>query len=126
MEFNQDYKLRNTMLNIDESTECGGTWRFEGCTAETLETLIQLGFADPEEYQNSSPTIADFLVFLKAHPSFTAHGYVVSADREDYRTSVEGVEGHSDDDMEREDFIETFRHADEFQFGRGYQYAWYD
>ena len=125
-EFNKDYKLRDKMLNIDESTECGGTWRFEGCTAETLESLIDLGFADPDEYQNSAPTIGEILEFLKENPNYTAHGYVVSIDRDDYRTSVEGVEGHEYDAEQIANFVTMFRFADEFEVSEDYQRAWFD
>ncbi len=127
--YNMDYKTRDEMLKLEYhggNSENYDVAYFDGVTAETLEKLVNMGYADPEEYQNSSPTIGEILKFMKENPSFTAHGYVVTPHRDDYRVSIEGVQGNSEDECEIFNFINLFRHADDFNFGSGYQYAWYD
>lgn len=127
--YNKDYKLRDSMLNCkfgDDIDKDYDIFWFDGLDAIGLQRLVDLRFADVEEYQNSSPTIGEILEFLKKNPSFTAHGYAVTPLRDDYRISIEGVEGKTDNRDEIDNFIKLFRHADDFRFESGYAYAWFD
>lgn len=129
--YNKDSKLRDSMLpnphfNYGGDASDYSLFSFDNLGAVKLGALIKLGFADPEECQNDSPTIGDILKFLKANPSCTAHGYAVSPERDDYRISVEGVEGHTGDEQQISAFTKMFRDADDFRAQFGYQYAWYD
>ena len=126
--YNQDWELRDSMLNDVYGDKKGDydIFRFNGVTAETLQKLVDLKFADPYERQNESPTIAEFLDFLNGNPDFTAHGYAVNVQRDDYRVSIEGVRANSHDEQQILRFIQMFRMADEFEIENGYQYAWFD
>ena len=112
-----------------ENTWSGGTKHFEGATLEALEKLLAAGLIDAEEAQNSSPTVAEFMEVMRSHPSFRAHGYIVSEERDDARTSLEGLSGY----VTYADFPSvqaSLGHADEFNIeddGKGYQvYCWWD
>ena len=125
----KDYKIRDSMLDRTTSLNDGGRYDifwFEGLKAETLEKLIQMGFADPQDAQNDAPDIGTILAFLKRNPSFTAHGYAVTPHRTDYRISLEGVEANFADKSEVIDFVDLFRRADDFRISDDYQYAWFD
>lgn len=127
-EYNKDWKLRDSMLNdvYGNKQEAYDIFRFDGVTADTLQKLVDLKYADPDEYQNEAPPIGEILEFLKENPDFTAHGYAVTARRDDYRISLEGVEGNSRDFDQISRFMNMFRFADEFETGIGYQRAWFD
>lgn len=127
-EYNKDWKLRDSMLNdvYGNKQETYDIFRFDGVTAETLQKLVDLKYADPDEYQNEAPPIGEILEFLKENPDFTAHGYAVTVRRDDYRISLEGVEGNSRDFDQISRFMNMFRFADEFETGIGYQRAWFD
>jgi len=141
--FNKDWKLRDSMWKWDERMEeiskkynpnwekdAGdgkyGVRHFANLDANTLEKMIELGFADPEEKQNEAPTIGEFLEWMKVNPSYKAHGYVVCVERNDYRLSVEGVDGCGKDWEEVRRFQLMFQDADEFDIEENYQRAWYD
>lgn len=101
--------------------------KYYGLTAEALDTLIEEHFADENERQNSAPTIGTIRKFLHAHPSFTAHGYIVTPNREDYRVSIEGVESDKSTPEEIKAFTKIFHRADDFVIGGdGSCYCWYD
>ena len=106
----------------------GGVRRFERLPYYVLEGLIEDGFADPNETQNYSPCIYEFLMFMKKHPMFMAHGYTVSPYRDDYRVTIEGVRYDGDVmDLDKEtivDFVELARGADELDIRC--PYCWWD
>ena len=102
---------------------------FRGLTAKGMATLISEGFADSEDAQNCAPTYKEIMDFIEVHPDFTAHGYIVTPERDDYRVTVEGVAGYTDDCGEERAFAKMFRRADEYEcneHGDGYCRAWYD
>lgn len=112
-----------------ENNWAGGTKSFKGATLEVLEKLLAAGLIELEGAQNSSPTVAEFMEVMREHPSLRAHGYIVSEERSDARTSIEGLEGY----VSYKDFPSvqaSLGHADEFNIeddGAGYQvYAWWD
>jgi hypothetical protein len=99
---------------------------YEGLNAAALETCIKQGWADPEETQNSSPSIAEILEFIKANPSFVVHGYLITAKRDDKRISVEGVIAVKEPTpQEYKNYVGMFHQADEFDNEMPYR-AWYD
>lgn len=99
---------------------------YSGLNVEGLELLLKEGFADPEERQNCAPSIQDIYEFMQQCPGFTAHGYIVTPDRNDYRVSIEGVEcgDYSMSDLKL--FASLFHDADDFTVEDGYLYCWYD
>ena len=99
-------------------------------TCEGLEELLNRKFAEPEERQNECPSIDTIYDFLQSHPNFTAHGYIVTPKRDDYRVSLEGVEGSGCTSQDVADFARLFHWADDFivepdESGQ-HCYCWFD
>lgn len=116
--FGQDY---------DKDKYSGGLRRFGRINGEDLHKLLNCGFADPEEQQNSAPTIGEISKFLDDHPNFWAHGYVISPERDDHRVSLEGVECGSDYDLsDVQDFFSLFNYPDEVTVDKTGMYCWFD
>ena len=110
----------------NEEKYFGGVRHFDGMTADEYSRLFAIGAIDPEDSQNCAPAAWEIYEFIKEHPSFTAHGYVVSPERDDHRISLEGVDGTYESIEEMQDFITLFRFADEFSISNGEAYAWFD
>lgn len=106
----------------------GGTEHFENLTFENLEKLFTLGVIDPEDTQNDSPTMQEYREVMKKNPCFTAHGYAVSPEREDYRVTIEGLDGENMTEDQLQMFIEGFRYADTFSVNlkKKTAHCWYD
>jgi len=104
----------------------GGVKHFEGMPVDVLKKLIKKGYADPEESQNSAPTIAKFVKFCEKHPEFRLHGYVVDRTRDDTRVSIEGVDTENLN-TSIEDLL-IFRFADDFCLDTTERtfHCWYD
>ena len=120
----------------------GGVRSFSRVAPEAIATLIEKGYADPDEEQNNSPCIQEFLDFCEQHPlvKYTLSGYTVSREREDCRVSVDQIFGILE--MPKEDasiaevieeilaFYERFRYADDVEVAKDGDnlvfYAWYD
>ncbi len=124
-DLNRDYKTRDNLLGINQ--EKYDIVHFDNVTADTLQQLIDNKFADPEETQNDSPTIQAFLEFMKQYPATLAHGYVVSINRGDYRTSIEGL--YVPEEAVTPDLLKAFvtfsRNADELDVDT-YLRSWWD
>jgi hypothetical protein len=84
-----------------------GIINFHGLTVEQLHKILDNNHADPRESYGMAPCIEDFLDFMKDFPIITAHGYVVSPDRPDYRFVIEGLhyEGRCNDTLQRAFFF---------------------
>ena len=96
-------------------------------TVEQLDLLIKEGFLDPESSQNDSPTAQEFCEFIREHPDFVAHGYLISAEREDCRITLEGIKSTGDSiPKDRGEFVKLCRRAHEFRVESGRLYAWWD
>ena len=109
------------------------TQRFKGMSITAAEALIAHGFLDPEETQNDSPTVREFIDFAKEHldANFTFHGYVVGPERNDCRVSFEGIESNNDEISKETllDFVKMFLveyPADDTDVGDDRLYCWYD
>ena len=129
-EYNMDSDRRDEIFGgLLDSTNMGGIIHYTGLSASKLKTLIKERFADPDETQNDSPTIQEFLDFMTEYPGFRAHGYIVEKERSDYRVSIEGLEWEDEDEIPVQaliDFAEMFRFADEFCLEKFNAYCWFD
>jgi hypothetical protein len=91
-------RITGTSCRDPSNSQTGTYVRFpdEGLTWEQVNELVRVGGADPEETQNDSPTIGEFLnelAFLGDRIRFI--GYIIYPPRDDCRVSVEGFEGRS-------------------------------
>ena len=119
-------KERLSLLKLDTDDKFGGVNHFENLSSDTLQTLVDKGYADLDDKQNDAPTLGEFLSFMKQYPEFTAHGYVVSNDRNDRRISIEGLEGNTTDEHVIEAFKELSEYADELDCENGHCRCWFD
>ena len=119
-------KERCELVGVDAKNFFGGCASFSGMTYKTLKTLVDKGYADLEDNQNGSTTLGEYLEFMKEHPRFKAHGYIVSNDRDDRRITVEGLEAGKVTIKEMVEFTELDRHADEFEATQNYCRSWWD
>lgn len=125
---NKDIVTRDTMIfgSFDREKYMGGVRKFSNLPCSVLMNLVTEDFADPEETQNNSPTIREFIEFMKKYAGYTAHGYVVIDTRDDYRVSVEGIDkgGDADSIEELKEFVKLCRWADDLDVDT--MYCWYD
>lgn len=119
-------KERCELVGVDAKNFFGGCARFVGMTYTTLKTLVDKGYADPADNTNGSTTLGEYLEFMKEHPRFKAHGYVISNDRDDRRITVEGLEAESVTIKEMVAFTDLDRMADEFEATQSYCRSWWD
>ena len=104
----------------------GGIIRFDGLTAAAAQSLLDSGAANSDDAQNEAPEFAKMVAFLHANPSFTAHGYIVTPERDDERITIEGVYAKTAKPQEVKNYRSMFRSADEFDCTKGNYRAWYD
>ena len=126
---NKDIKTRDEIIfgEYDPQKYMGGVRYFKNINAEVLDKLNELGFIDMEDCQNYSPSNGEFIDFILEHENYTAHGYVVSDTRDDYRVSIEGLFKFGNITYEEAiKFIDMFRCADEFTCTKEELYCWYD
>jgi hypothetical protein len=124
---NRDSKTRDQIIFGQDVTNTSYNIKnFENLSLSKLKELFNKNFIADGDYQNDSPTAKEFLDFLKENPKFTVNGYVVSIKRDDYRTTITGV-NHDKTPLSNEELINfsnMFHDADEFDIQKGY--AWYD
>jgi hypothetical protein len=122
-QFNKDQTRRDKILGItgERDYEC-----FPPLSVENLGWLIDEKFADPDERQNKSPAIREFYDFMVKHPEYKAIGYAIGLKRNDYRVSIEGLEGKAKNHQSFLEFVQEFHGADEFDVDDNYQRCWYD
>lgn len=127
--------------SYDPEEYYGGVRRFCDVSPETVAKLIEKGYADPDDTQNDSPSIQEFLDYCEQHPEMglTLGGYVVSKDRGDCRVTIDGIVGELPTGASVStanaiagivSFYERFRYADELEAVQGTSAvalsAWYD
>lgn len=104
-----------------------GMVRFDRLDKEDARKLMELGFLDPDDCQNDSPTAKEFLEFAENHgEGWILHGYVISPERDDCRVTIEGL--CCEMELTKEelvDFVQLCRFADNFDIENG-AYCWYD
>ena len=90
-----------------------------------IPIFIGIGYANPNEAQNCSPTIQEFLDFTEDKPDYVFGGYAVIDTRNDYRVSIVSIEHETGiDTMDGlKTFLEFARCADDFEPNG---YAWWD
>ena len=131
---NGDYKTRDTILfgKQDVDYSLGGIQYFT-TTPQVIKELIAKKFIDEMDYQNSSPTIKEFIRAVDGYEDHVRFsGYAVSPKRDDYRVSIDAIDidiPYEDKDMVSF-FVESFHGADEFNLenvGDVYHLrAWWD
>ena len=125
---NTNDALRQSIMGIEARYEMGGIERLSGMTLETLNEFVENNFVDLAHSFNDSPMVGYFKNFMEKYPNegLTAHGYLVSPERDDCHVSIEGLEASSTNDDFISDFARTFSSADELDSKDGYQRCWYD
>lgn len=131
---NPNQTERDRLIFGDNSPRYGGGMaRFEELDVVTLKKLIELDYADPQDKQNEAPTIAAFVELLERHATedsdLTAHGYVIHKERDDYRVSIEGIEGTTRFSEGLLDILKVCVSADEFEVQSDLVFnvrAWWD
>lgn len=122
----------------DWSKAWGGTLPFEGMPVAVAQELVEKGYLDPKDYQNSSPSAQDFIDWAWDHldpvegvtPTF--NGYVVAPERSDCRVTIDAINvgwGEAPDDLRMDtmmDFANRFYWADDFSVDATSGYAWWD
>ena len=104
----------------------GGCQRYSGLPVKELQECFDKGYILPDDQQNDAPPAQKFLEFITKYPVFTVHGYVVDATRPDFRMTIEGLEGQTDDKDKQEEFVTFCRNADENKVHQGHCYSWWD
>ena len=88
--------------------------RWKDGTLSQLQDLVNVGAADPEECQNSSPAIKEFLEALAPYgDKVKLIGYIIFPPRGDARVSVEGFTMSGLTADEAVSLMNDFGHADE-------------
>jgi hypothetical protein len=124
--YNKDQARRDEILEQFWTSDWfGGIRRFERLPIAVVLVLGNEGFLDPEDRQNDAPSLGEITKFMALYPEFTAHGYAVTKDRQDYRVTFEGVQGTPRSAEAVQVFTEMFRFADDFVLGNEC-YAWFD
>lgn len=125
---NRNHILRDTIIFGKDIPSYSDICHFNGLSLDQLKQLIDSEFIELDECQNDSPTTQEIYDFMKKYPDYTAHGYVVTINRKDYRTTLEGVEKRSGFDSKQEcnEFHKLFKSADELIVDEDNIYCWYD
>ena len=125
---NKNYQLRDKIIFGENIPKYIDICHFNNLNLKQLEQLINYNFIELDEYQNNSPTTQEIYDFMKKYPDYIAHGYVVTINRNDYRTTLEGIEKYNKfmSLQEERDFYELFSQADDLVIEDFYIYCWYD
>ena len=101
-----------------------------GINLRQLEELIEKRFVEMDGCHNDSPTTNEFYEFMKKYPQCRLEGYTVSPDRQDYRTTFDGIYCTDKITPElKEAFAKTFlfaRYVAEYTFEDDILRAWWD
>ena len=118
---NKDWTRRDSLIFGSATSDSYDIKSFDKMPPALLRQLVDEGFADLEEAQNSAPSIGEFLEATELYPEMTFHGYVVTPRREDYRVSIEGFNAPYNDAI-----VNDYHGADEFEVYNGWVRAWWD
>lgn len=130
---NTNVKRRDEIIfgKYEPERYLGGCRRFT-CSRDTIETLLNEDFIELDECQNYSPSTKEFLESTIDLEKVEFECYVINADRDDYRVTIEGVDIEINDSNYKDISyaIETFHNADEFNFYHNessyFLHAWWD
>lgn len=102
---------------------------FRAAPLSVIAQLLKLKLIKPNDTQNASPTVKEFVKFVEKHPEITFHGYVIGPKRGDCRISIEGLEFITKTTISLElrlDFILFNRWADELECSTNNLHSWWD
>lgn len=127
MDMNMDEVRRNQIIWGNNEARRDAE-RFEMLSIQQLETLIGEKFVNPAHKQNDAPSIGTLLKWAKKFPDATIHfeGYVISAFREDYRVSIDGITVQNPSEKVQKAFKKSFQFADSFITKDSGWRAWWD
>lgn len=125
---NKNYQLRDQIVFTGNVPDYNDIKHFTHLSLLQLQQLIDLDFIELTECQNNSPTTQEIFNFMAKYPQYTAHGYVVTIKRPDYRITLEGVEKFRglSSTQEATDFYKLFSNADALEVTDNNIYCWYD
>jgi len=94
---NKDDALRQKIIGNEKEEYHGGIKRFGYLPLKKFEELVKNDLIDLRDQHNNAPPMDEFYKLLKKYSDEPVwlHGYIVSPEREDYRITVEGIEGNS-------------------------------
>ena len=127
--YNKDEAVRDKIIfgSYEPEKYTGGIRRFEDLTAEKLRELVEADFIDLHERHNLCPDVGTILRFMEQYSGYMATGYAISARRDDYRVSLDGLQKDGYDmESELDEFCGLFRKADDFSVGTKKMYCWFD
>lgn len=127
--YNDNVELRDQIIfgDYDKRRYFGGIARFNGVSLSTLIALARCEFLDFNEGQYNAPDNGSIMQFMANFSGYTAHGYVVSIERDGYRLSIEGVEKNGEITAEeKQAFLELFGEASEMVTEPNYHYCRFD
>lgn len=109
----------------------GNLTRVESVAFDVILKLIKSLDLKLDERQNNSPSTEEFIEWVnenEAYDDISFEIYVVDNSREDSRITIEAIVlGDESSNAVAEAFINSFHHADEFNFSfNGFSRAWWD
>jgi hypothetical protein len=125
--YNRAWTERDTIVSVKDPSEYrrGGVAQFEALDRTRLAVLLERRFINPDDRQNASPTMWEMFRFICDHPRVLAHGYVVEATREDYRTSIDTLYSPTIDGRLRTDARRFCTDTDGLELGSSLE-CWWD
>lgn len=130
--WNEAFEILSNNSDLNDKYAWGGIFRFEGLTMEGVSQLYNKEMLDPEEAQNSSPTVEEMINFIKDNKfenKLNFHGYIVVPERNDVRISFEGVQNKKGATFSKRDLDkieEMFINSDELDLNQTEVWVWYD
>lgn len=134
--YRADYRQRDLVLKgfYVGNAYVGGTKRFSKLPLSLVELMIEEGHISPEDKQNNAPSVKELVAFAKQMRDkgydFYFSGYVVSPDREDYRTSIDTIYikyyFDNNNHINNRVISKFFENADEKDIEQGSMRFWYD
>ena len=126
--YNSDYETRDKILFTNPSNRYDIKY-FTDINGGTLQYLIEHKYIhDNDPVQNGNLYVSDLVEFMLKYPTNTfAHGYIISINREDYRTSLEGLIVKAPfNDKQKADFFFAMNGCDELSQDADKLRAWWD
>ena len=127
---NRDEEHRDKIIfgKYEPEVYVGGIRRFDDLKVSQLLDLLCNNFICWNEGHNNAPDVRGLLGYLVEYLGYKLSGYAVSARRDDYRVSIDGIEkdGGTITKKEQEAFEEMFGGADDFEVSSHRLYAWFD
>lgn len=129
MILNRDEKVRDEIIfgKYEPEKYVGGIRRFDDLSLGNLLKLVRCEFIDVNERHNSCPHVETILLFMERYSGYFASGYAVSAERDDYRVSLDGLKKTGIlTEVEKADALSLFGKADDFRLDENGLYCWFD